>query len=81
MNTKICKNPWCRGTFVYQENDMIEIFNEDGTFELFPPKTCPKCKSFNDELSDGVTWTDRTYEGDRSYFEPQSFKYRITKYR
>lgn len=82
METKVCKNPWCKGTFKYTQEDMIETFNENGSSFFTPPKTCPKCKSFDTELSDGVTWVDKKYEGSsRSYFEPQPFNYKITKFR
>jgi hypothetical protein len=47
----ICQSPWCRGTFIYMEEEA--------------PKYCPKCRSFDGELSGGVTWVDKTYEGSR----------------
>jgi hypothetical protein len=78
---KICKSPWCRVTFNYTERDMIETINDNGEIVTVPPKTCPKCRSFDNELSGGVKWVDKEYEGSRTYFEPQPFKYKITKYR
>ena len=54
METEICKSPWCKATFFYHEHEMIEV---DG--EMIPPKNCAKCRSFDNELSAGVTWTDK----------------------
>ena len=73
---EICKNPWCKATFVYYEHEMIEV---DG--EMIPPKNCSKCRSFNDELSGGVTWTDKEYEGSRFDGKPHEIKYKITNFR
>lgn len=53
-DTTVCKNPWCKGHFEYTIVDGEE-----------PPKICPKCKSFDSELSDGVVWKDKEYEGSR----------------
>jgi len=50
-NKGICQSPWCKGTFYYIED--------------VAPKYCPKCRSFDGELSGGVTWTDKAYEGSR----------------
>jgi hypothetical protein len=55
MNTNICKNPWCKGTFSYREDEII-----NGEI----PRVCQKCKGF-EQLSGGITWTDKQYEGDR----------------
>jgi ribosomal protein L37AE/L43A len=51
VNTAICKNPWCKATFKYEGENQ--------------PTCCPKCDSFNKELSGGVVWKDKTYEGSR----------------
>jgi hypothetical protein len=50
-NKAVCQSPWCKGTFIYDGDEV--------------PKYCPKCRSFDNELSGGVTWTDKTYEGSR----------------
>lgn len=47
----VCKNPWCKSTFIYTIEEA--------------PHQCWKCQSYNDELSAGVTWTEKTYEGSR----------------
>jgi hypothetical protein len=47
----------------------------------FPPRTCPKCRSFDTELSGGVTWTDKEYEGDRFDGLPHEIKYKVTNFR
>jgi len=66
-NKRVCSNPWCKGTFSYSE-DVEEI-----------PIICPKCKSFETELSGGVTWKDKTYEGSR-WDGPHQISYKIKKY-
>ena len=50
----ICNSPWCKATFVVNVEEEQEL-----------PKDCPKCRSFDNELSGGVTWTDKKYEGSR----------------
>ncbi len=79
---KICKNPWCKGLFRYNETHFIK--KEDGTLEH--PKTCHKCNSFSNDLSGGVEWNDKTYEEreDECFYPGSSiysYKYKITQYR
>ena len=56
--TKICKNFWCKAHFNVLETDIeanVEYFSQ-----------CPKCRSFDTELSAGVTDNGiREYEGSR----------------
>ena len=58
MEEAICKNKWCKAPFKVRDKD-IKIVNN----KKIIPKQCPKCKSFNDDLSDGVEWEDKEYEG------------------
>lgn len=44
----ICQNPWCKATFEF-------------TGEI-KPTVCPKCQSFDKELSGGITWIDKKYD-------------------
>ena len=76
METEICKSPWCKATFFYNEDEMIEV-----DVEMMPPKNCSKCRSFDNELSGGVTWTDKEYEGSRFDGKPHEIKYKITNFR
>lgn len=76
MNTSVCKNPWCKAHFTYKDIEMVEL---DG--EMFPPSECSKCRSFNNELSGGVTWTDKEYEGSRFDGMPHQIKYKITNFK
>jgi len=69
MITIVCKNPWCKAHFSYDE----EIINEE-------PKQCPKCVSFNTDLSGGVEWKTKTYEGSRYDDGMQEIKIKINKY-
>ena len=73
---KICSNPWCKGTFFFTEQDFVEV---DG--ELLPPTQCKKCLSFSNELSGGVEWVDKKYEGSRDDGTSHSFRYKVTNFR
>lgn len=72
----ICGNPWCKATFLYREEEMI-IEGEN----KFPPKQCQKCKSFATELSGGVEWSEKTYEGPRVDSSIHQIKYRVTNFK
>lgn len=72
----VCRNPWCKSTFLYKEEEMIT----DGD-EKYPPKQCQKCKSFESELSAGIEWTDKTYEGSRIDSSIHQIKYRVTNFK
>ena len=72
----VCKSPWCKAHFEYFEREVTIV---DG-HEVLPP-TCPKCRSFDTELSGGVTWTDKEYEGSRFDGKPHEIKYKITNFR
>lgn len=82
----VCSNPWCKATFFYRKEDMI-LLNDDKKSikseneEKIPPKVCQKCKSFDTELSGGIEWKDKKYEGDRWDNQPHQIKYKITNYR
>ena len=86
----VCKNPWCKATFFYTEEDMIVV--TDGTrsskingildeVQKTPPSQCNKCRSFNSELSGGVEWKDKEYEGSRFDGTPHQFSYKVTNYK
>ncbi len=47
QNKGICKNKWCRATFFY-----------DGAEQ---PEQCYKCKSFDQDVSAGVTWAEKSF--------------------
>ena len=72
----VCKSPWCKAHFEYFETEIKVV---DGN-EVVPP-TCPKCRSFDTELSGGVTWTDKEYEGSRFDGRPHEIKYKITNFK
>ena len=68
---EVCKNPWCKGTFVYKESDMVPVeqnikksnfVNNSEEVEKVAPSICPKCKSLETEMSGGVEWKDKEYE-------------------
>jgi hypothetical protein len=50
-NRSVCQSPWCKSTFVYITEEA--------------PKYCSKCQSFEGDLSGGVSWVDKKYEGSR----------------
>jgi hypothetical protein len=62
----VCRSPWCKATFEYKGDDI--------------PQTCPKCTSFDKELSAGVTWTDRNYEGSRFDGLPHQITINVKRY-
>jgi hypothetical protein len=68
MESKVCSNPWCKGIFNYSIDDNDDI-----------PEICPKCQSFDNELSGGVTWKEKQYEGSR-WEGPHQISYKIKKY-
>ena len=76
MMTNVCSNPWCKATYQFSEKEVPEI---DGSKQW--PKECPKCKSFDTQLSGGVTWNTREYEGSRFDGMPHQIKYRVTNFR
>jgi len=78
---KVCSSPWCKGTFNYTEKDMVIKLDQDNNEIKTPPKTCPKCRSFDTELSDGVTWRDKTYTDSYGYNKQIPFNYKITNFR
>ena len=68
----VCSNPWCKALFNMDENLASDPLAN---------KTCPKCESFNSELSGGVEWKEKKYDEPISYNEPHQIKYKITNYK
>jgi hypothetical protein len=66
MGKAVCQNKWCKATF--------ELYEDEA------PATCPKCRSMDQDLSGGVTWTDKTYEGPRIDGMPHQIKVKVTNY-
>ena len=54
---------------------------KDEEVQKSPPSTCPKCKSFDTELSGGIEWKDKEYEGSRFDGMPHQMKYKVTNYK
>lgn len=73
---RACGNPWCKAPFSYTTEEIVIVDGEE-----VHPKECKKCLSFSNELSGGVTWTDKTYEGSIYDDGPHQIKYRITNFR
>ena len=73
--TTVCSNPWCKATFCFKEEDCKEV---DG--DIIEPRVCQKCNSFDAEMSGGVTWENKEYEGDIYDNTPHEFKYKIRKF-
>mgnify|MGYP000853843989 CR=1 FL=1 len=80
MDIAVCRNPWCKCQFQYEELEEIpvsireqkvdEILDTENIEEVKeepekqyrrvpPPKYCPKCISFDRDLSGGIIWTDK----------------------
>jgi len=86
----VCKNPWCKARFTYKETDMVPLDNDKrisnidnvlDEVQMIPPSVCPKCKSFDTELSGGVNWKTKEYEGPRFDGMPHEIKYKVTNYK
>lgn len=86
----VCRNPWCKATFFYKEEDMVVVSqdtrrnNIDSVLDevqKMPPTTCPKCNSFATELSGGIEWKTKDYEGSRFDGTPHEMRYRVTNYK
>ena len=79
----VCSNPWCKAHFIYTDDDMV-LVSEDmrSTDEVkVPPRQCKKCISFDTELSGGVKWVDKEYEGSRNDGMPHEIKYKVTNFK
>lgn len=72
----VCSNAWCKAHFFYTTDD-IKV--EDG--KSLHPRQCAKCFSFSEELSGGVEWKDKEYEGTRNDFLPHQIKYKVTNFK
>ena len=85
----VCRSPWCKATFFYTEEDMIVLTDKRSSkideileeVEKAPPTHCNKCRSFDTELSGGVEWKDREYEGSRFDGMPHQIRYKVTNYK
>ena len=87
----VCRNVWCKATFFYTESDMILVKVENprnskisqvlNDSEKEPPKFCKKCISFDKDLSGGVSWSEKEYEGSRDDGMPHQVKYKVTNYK
>ena len=65
----VCQNPWCKGTFTYKVTEGES-----------KPTKCPMCRSFNDELSAGITWTDKKYDGPRNDGRAHPISVNVSRY-
>lgn len=84
---RVCSNPWCKGHFIYTENDFISITKVDEKTGRVSdtikehPIVCKKCRSFDSELSGGVEWKTKSYEDDPIGSVPHQIKYRVTNFK
>jgi hypothetical protein len=81
----VCRNAWCKSTFFFNESEMTIIDggkkSETEQITMIEPPYCPKCRSFNNDLSGGVEWKDREYEGSRIDSTPHQIKYKVTNFK
>jgi hypothetical protein len=61
----VCQNKWCKAPFEKSEQDEKKI--------------CPKCISMANELSGGVEWVDKTYEGPRFDGLPHQLQIKVNR--
>ncbi len=67
----VCKNFWCKGTFIVPDEE----------YDKNPVSICPKCNSFEQELSGGITFVEnKEYTGERFDGMPHMEDIRIKKY-
>lgn len=66
-NQSICTNPWCKGIYYYTSEEC--------------PKQCPKCASFDNDLSGGVSWNTKKYDGPRWDGKAHEINYKTTNYK
>lgn len=62
----VCKNPWCKGHYQKTETHDKDV--------------CPKCFSFDNELSGGISWDEKKYEGSRFDGLPHQISIKINKW-
>lgn len=72
----VCINPWCKAHFLYKDKDIQEV---DG--KKVAPTQCNKCKSFDSDLSGGITWEDKEYEGSRNDGMSHQISYKVTNFK
>lgn len=70
IKKQTCSNFWCKAPFDVK-------FYEGDSF----PKTCPKCDSFNYELSDGIEHEQRHYDGPRQDGLAHQVDFHFSKYK
>jgi len=66
----ICSSRWCKCMYI----DYRYLWFSDGI------KTCPKCRSFNGELSGGVTFTKKEYSGERNDGRAHQTEFKFSDY-
>lgn len=62
-NKSVCKNPWCKAHYSYEGDN--------------PPGQCPKCISFDQDLSGGVSWITKHYSEPRDDGRPHEIMINI----
>lgn len=65
----LCRNPWCKAQF------RVNIYPGEPL-----PKVCNKCKDFDENLSNGVTFTEKKYEGNRNDGNTHEVKIDVNDY-
>lgn len=61
---KVCRNKWCKSSFESVEEDEI----------------CPRCMSLDREVSGGVSWQEKKYEGPRFDGMPHQINIKVNRY-
>lgn len=63
----VCSNKWCKSHFEPPTKDYEET-------------QCPRCKSMQFELSGGVSWEEKKYEGERFDGSPHLIDIKVNRY-
>lgn len=63
----VCQNKWCKVSYEHDES--------------YTHKICPKCVSMQNEVSGGVTWQEKKYEGPRWDGLPHHIKMKVNMFK
>lgn len=66
----ICSNKWCKAKYTMEKKK----YYEEGI------RTCDKCRSFETELSDGVSFDNKKYSGERFDNKPHQTEFKFSDY-
>lgn len=66
----ICSNKWCKCKYTIEKD---RYYNDN-------MKTCDKCRSFDNEISGGVSYNSKSYSGERFDNKPHQTEFKFSDY-